>query len=119
MKITKKSQKNNFKPGYSSEKALEELGFETVEEMNDYAFNILNIEEASKKDGVEYLKLWVHSLEKSPIAIKLERTDKLVKQLEKVEVYSPVKFENIGACVYKKKDCPRLVYYNAERMEVL
>lgn len=116
MEITKKSQKNSFKAGYSAEKAIQELGTENLEEQ---AFNVLNIEEAPEKKGIEYLRIYVHTPSIKPFAVKVEQTSKMLKKLEEIEIYAPIKLKNLEACVIKKPDIPKMVYYQASDIEVL
>lgn len=116
MKMMTRENKKQFKAGYSEEKAMEELGIENLDEQ---AFNVLNVEEAPEKKGVEYLRIYVHTPSIKPFAVKVERTSKMLKKLEEIEIYAPIKFKNLEACVIKKPDIPKMVYYQASDIEVL
>lgn len=116
MDIQKKSTKKQFKAGYSKEKAMQELG---VENLDNQAFNVLNIEEAPEKDGVEYLRIYVHTSEIKPFAVKIEQTNKLLKQLEEIDIYASITFKDLEACVITQKNAPKAVYYRASDIEVL
>lgn len=116
----KKSTTKTFKGGYAPEKAMEELGFQNQEEMDNQGFNVLNIEEAgANEDGVKFIRIYVHTPEIKPFSVKLEESAQLLKAIDKIELYAPIKFENLQACVIAKKGSPKAVYYKADSIEVL
>lgn len=116
----KKQQMKTFKGGYTSDKAMEELGFQTLEDLESQGFNVLNIEEAgANEDGVKFIRIYVHTPEIKPFSVKLEESAQLLKSIEKIELYAPIKFENLQACIITKKGSPKAVYYKADDIEVL
>lgn len=116
----KKSTTKTFKGGYAAEKAMEELGFQTLEDLESQGFNVLNIEEAgTNDDGVKFIRIYVHTPEIKPFSVKLEESAQLLKSIDKIELYAPIRFENLQACVIAKKGNPKAVYYKADNIEVL
>lgn len=119
MQIQKQETKS-FKGGYTPEKAMEELGFQTLEDLEAQGFNVLNIEEAgTNDDGVKFIRIYVHTPEIKPFSVKLEESAQLLKSIDKIELYAPIKFENLQACTIVKKGSPKAVYYKANNIEVL
>lgn len=115
-----KIKTKSFKGGYTTDKAVEELGFQSQEEMENQGFNVLNIEEAgANEDGVKFIRIHVHTPEIKPFSVKLEETSQLLKIIDKIELYDPIKFENLQACIIVKKGSPKMTYYRANTIEVL
>lgn len=112
MKIMKQEIKQN-KGGYSKEKAQEKLGIENLE----IGFKILNVM-ITEQENKEYARVYVHTEEILPFAVKIELDSKLEKELEKVSTYDTVVFKGLEACEIKRKEAPTQVYYRAQSMEV-